>query len=235
MLSRIREKNLSFAIDIGRAARRAMMGCQSRRRRALFEASVAAGMLLFDAAESVRAIDFRTRVYLSADACRAVGSLSESQCANAYSNAKAEFNEKAPRFSTRAECERHFRRCMIGDISGGGKVTFIPAMRGFRIDSSGVYRALPVAEGDQADPLFQPRAVDRVDSFVSAKRTEDAQKAWQALIAPPPVNAAGRLPTVYDFGGAAPAAGAIESYPVPPAMLEDLKNRMQKFGAEPNF
>ena len=234
MLSSIREETLSFSLDVGRAARRRMMGCQSRRRRAGVEVCVAVVMLLFDAASSVRAVDFRTRVYLNADACRAVGSLSESQCANAYSNAKAEFNEKAPRFSTRAECERHFRRCMIGDISGGGKVTFIPAMRGFRIDSGGVYHALPVAEGDEADPLFQPRAVDRVDSYVSAKRTNDAQRAWQALIAPPPANATRGLPTVYDFGGPATSSSVIESYPVPPAMLQDLKTRMQKFGVEPN-
>ncbi len=194
-------------------------------------------MLLSDGAARVWATDFKTRVYFNADACRAARTLSENECLTAYSNAKAEFDEKAPRFSTRTECERHFRRCMIGDISGrGGKVTFIPAMRGFRMDAGRQYRVLPVAEGGEADPLFQARAVDRVNSFVSAARAAEARIAWRALISPPApgANAFQGPPGADDFGYA-PASGAPETYPLPAAMLQDLKNRERMFGAASKF
>ena len=107
-------------------------------------------------------------VFFDASACRTAKALSDRECQTAYVNAKAEFDEKAPRFVSRAECERYFRRCMIGDIdSGGRRVAFIPQMRGFR---SRTARAAgrPGRRGRRRRRLFQPRAVGRPDASVSA-------------------------------------------------------------------
>jgi Protein of unknown function (DUF1190) len=172
------------------------------------------------------------KVYSSSDGCRAAHALSDSECLHAYENAKAEFDEKAPRFATRGECEGHFQRCMIGDIfRGGHRVTFMSAMRGFRIDSGRLRRVVPVAYGGEADSLFQPRAVDRVDSFVSDARTAEAQKTWRAL------GSASSSPAITNEGfsnvddnAEDPDSAVAKSYPLSPAMLRDLRNREREFG-----
>ncbi|WP_170153336.1 DUF1190 domain-containing protein [Roseiarcus fermentans] len=179
------------------------------------------------------AFDLQPTVYLNADVCRASHALTDGECAQAYANAKAEFDEKAPKFPTRAACERHFRHCMIGDLAGDRRtMTFIPLMRGFRIESGRTRQALPVVEGREAETLFRPRAVNRVDSAVSATRSAEAQKTWKALSS---AAIAGARPQ----GGAATpgygddegeASGAIQSYPVPAPMLQDMLNRERLYG-----
>jgi uncharacterized protein YgiB involved in biofilm formation len=167
------------------------------------------------------------RIFFDAEACRAAKVLSDGDCEIAFANAKAEFDEKAPRFVSRAECERYFRRCMIGDIAGGGRrVTFIPQMRGFVIETGRERQVVPVAEGAAAAELFQPRPLARADDAVNAAKTAAAQQVWKAMMA----SAAAATPSGEDTS--APAnAGPAQTYPLPPSMLQDLRNRERAFGA----
>ena len=187
----------------------------------------------FLARDGARAYDSGPRAYLNAEACKAAHALSDAECQTAYANAKAEFDEKAPRFSARGECERYFRRCMIGDISGG-RVTFVPQMRGFRIDSARRRLVVPVPEGGDAGALFQPREIDRTDAFVSSVRKAEAQRTWKAMISPRPATAApGPSAESAPAGDQAvePAgSGEPQSFPVPPALLQDLQARERQFG-----
>jgi uncharacterized protein YgiB involved in biofilm formation len=126
------------------------------------------------------------RLFFDAAACREAKALSDADYATAYANAKAEFDERAPRFSSRAECERFFRRCMIGDIEGGGRrVAFTPQMQGFAIENGRERQVVPVAEGGGAEGLFQPRAVGRAEASAPAARRAEAQEAWKRMIASP--------------------------------------------------
>ena len=172
------------------------------------------------------------RVFFDAGACRDAKAFSDGECQNAYANAKAEFEEKSPRFATRAECERYFRRCMIGDINGGGKrVTFVPTMRGFSIENGSQRRVLPISESSEFDLLFQPRAVERVNSFVSSTKTAEAQKTWQSMIAPQPsTTSASRLVSAPDGPDEADVTGPARSFPMSPSALQDLKNREKLYG-----
>ena len=182
------------------------------------------------------AFGMKPKVYLNADACRASHALSDSECAQAYQNARAEFNEKAPKFASRSECERHFRRCMIGDIRGSGRgVDFVPSMLGFRIESGRQRQVVPVVEGGEGDPLFRPRAVDRVDASVSAARSAEARKTWEALTSPPPApDAAAASPfqgfSSPDIGDQGATSGGTQSYPVSPSMLQDMRTRERLYG-----
>jgi uncharacterized protein YgiB involved in biofilm formation len=79
-------------------------------------------------------------VFGSEYGCRSSGDISEQVCSNASANAAAEVNEKAPRFSTRAECVQVFRDgCSVGIKGAAGwagkksGVYFQPRQRGFAI------------------------------------------------------------------------------------------------------
>jgi uncharacterized protein YgiB involved in biofilm formation len=167
------------------------------------------------------------RVFHDAAACREAQALNDGDCATAYANAKAEFDEKAPRFSSRAECERYFRRCMIGDLERGGRhVTFTPQMRGFAIEPGRERQVVPVADGGGAAGLFQPRPVGRADVSVSTGKTAAAQQTWKSMIAAPVAAAPSG-----DGADAPAAAGPTQAYPLPPDMLQDLRRRERAFGA----
>ena len=190
------------------------------------------------AADSARAVaqssHLAPRVLLDAAACREAKALSDADCDTAFANAKAEFYEKAPKFPSRAACERYFRRCMIGDISEGGRrIAFIPQMRGFAIEDGRERRVIPVADGGGVEFLFQPRAATTPDSYVSGAKTAKAQKDWRMMAASPEAPASGeRIPPPGDEGdGGASVPGSPQAYPVPPAALQDLKDRERKFGS----
>ncbi len=104
-------------------------------------------------------------VFGSEYSCRSAGKLSEQVCGDAAANARAEFDEKAPRFASRAECEKIFRQgCSVG-ISGAagwqGKksgVYFQPRQTGFavRVLSEQSVTVTPLIYGDSV--RFSPRS-----------------------------------------------------------------------------
>jgi len=117
--------------------------------------------------------------YLNAAACVRRGGRSPELCANAEKNAAAEFEEKAPRFVTRAVCESALRApCAIGFSRNGGwadrkhGVYFTPRQDGFRIvESSGRDPTITPVAGSLP---FQPRPVNRLEVSISPQ----AAKYW---------------------------------------------------------
>lgn len=94
-------------------------------------------------------------VYVRRDECVAAGRLTAEQCEFAYRNARAEFLQKAPRYASRAACERSHKRCAAQMVSAGGWETFgkggatyVPRFLGVRVTGEGAAsKALPVIEG----------------------------------------------------------------------------------------
>jgi uncharacterized protein YgiB involved in biofilm formation len=159
------------------------------------------------------------RVFLDAAACVASGAYDASDCRHAERNAHAEFDEKAPRFAARAACERVFARCMIGDIFAGGGVDFVPTPRGFAILSGPRAGALPILEGGHSQGLFERRRIDRDEEGVHRGQMRNALANTPKSAGKPATDA--ELPT---------SEGEPRAYPIPDAMLRDLRERERKFG-----
>lgn len=178
----------------------------------------------------------RPLVYGSEHACRTGRVLSDSDCRNAFLNAEAELDEKSPRFKTRADCEKAFRRCMIGlpwgaPSRGGKGVYFTPRMNGVRISFSGRERAVvPVVDVEFPNVVFSPRPVSRASTERSAARRAQAQAMWDNP-PPPPAD----TPTT--FGGADQGPdtsplrpGEMTSYPVSTERLREMREAERKYG-----
>jgi hypothetical protein len=118
-------------------------------------------------------------VYLNAQACVSRGGRSPQLCGYAEKNAAAEFEEKAPRFATRAACESALRRpCAIGFSHAAAwssrqhSIYFTPRQDGFRIiEASGRDPAVTPVSGSLA---FQPRPATRLDVSISPQ----ASRYW---------------------------------------------------------
>jgi len=117
--------------------------------------------------------------YVRRDECVEAGKLSAEQCEFAYRNARAEFEQKAPRYASRALCERAHKRCgaQISTTGGwdalargGGGATYVPRFVGIRVSGEGAAgKALPIVEG-QAKIAFSARQVAALDDKVAGRR-----------------------------------------------------------------
>jgi uncharacterized protein YgiB involved in biofilm formation len=90
--------------------------------------------------------------YYSADRCASAGKVPKEICKNAATNASAEFEEKAPHFSTRTACESAYGpgACAISLRQSGSRgVSFTPRQEGFRlvVRSGNDISAQPIARG----------------------------------------------------------------------------------------
>jgi Protein of unknown function (DUF1190) len=119
------------------------------------------------------------RLYSTAESCEVSSGLTTQECHNAFANALAELDEKSPRFRSRAECEKAFKRCMIAGF-GRRRVEFEPALRGFAIKPSvtGGGTVVPVVEGDDDLLGFRERSFSRLDTTESYALRAQAQKRW---------------------------------------------------------
>jgi len=160
------------------------------------------------------ALAAHSRVFFDAAACVASGAHSPSDCRDAEKGARMEFDKKAPRFASRAACERAYLRCMIGDIFAGGGVDFMPALRGFTISDGPRARAKPVMEGVASRGVFESRQIDRADENVSPAKGSAARLASARAAA----------------HENQPIANDPRAYPVPEALLRDLQQRERRFG-----
>lgn len=115
-------------------------------------------------------------VYERRDECIAAGLLSAEQCEFAYRNARAEFEQKAPRYASRALCERNHKRCGAQIVSTGGWESFgkagasyVPRFVGVRVTGEGAgRRALPVVAGT-ARIAFAGRPVSELQDKVAGR------------------------------------------------------------------
>ncbi len=111
-------------------------------------------------------------VYLNAAACVLRGRRSPQLCSYAEKNAAAEFEEKAPRFPSRAACEKALKRpCAIGFSSRGGwserqhGLYFTPRQDGFRVVES--FGRDPTVMPVSGSLPFQPRSTTRLEVSIS--------------------------------------------------------------------
>jgi hypothetical protein len=120
------------------------------------------------------------QTYVRRDECIEAGKLSAEQCEFAYRNARAEFEQKAPRYASRAACERAHKRCgaQVSTTGGwdalargGGGATYVPRFVGIRVSGEGAAsKALPIVEGS-AKIAFSARQVAALDDKVAGRRS----------------------------------------------------------------
>jgi len=119
--------------------------------------------------------------YGSRAACERAARFSTDQCANAFANAQAEWDEGTPRFPARAACEARFGRCQIAGISRG-KPSFQPVMdKVIILDRGSNVTVLPVApKGQPAVVRFSERSIQQRKTERSDRKQQEAQKRWEA-------------------------------------------------------
>jgi hypothetical protein len=101
--------------------------------------------------------------FATPQACAASGPFGARECANAFANAKAEFEEKAPRFRTIIECVIRFQQCERATSPAPVDAeSFAPALLGVEISESG--QAAPVLAVVNPRGLFRPRGIARLES-----------------------------------------------------------------------
>lgn len=116
-------------------------------------------------------------VYERRDECVEAGLLSAEQCEFAYRNARAEFEQKAPRYASRGACEQVHKRCgaqLVAsggwDTLGRGGATYVPRFSGVRLTGEGAaLRALPVVEGS-GRIAFAGRSVTELQDKVAGRQ-----------------------------------------------------------------
>jgi hypothetical protein len=185
-------------------------------------AIVLASLLLTVNAAAAAQITRGQYEFASERACAASGKLTAEQCANAAANAQAEFDEKAPRFSTREVCERVFARagCSVGFSGSGGwegkksDIYFTPRQQGFRV-SIGRERDVSVTPFTLGPAMgFSRRSILRRDTRIDPHIARHAREIWSQRPASPSASGAdlnGR------FGVDMPTLGAKhDDLPPPP-------------------
>lgn len=116
-------------------------------------------------------------VYERRDECIAGGLLTAEQCEFAYRNARAEFEQKAPRYASRALCERSHKRCGAQMVTAGGwesfgkgGATYVPRFIAVRVTGEGgARRAWPVIESAGRTP-FAGRPVTELQDKVAGRQ-----------------------------------------------------------------
>lgn len=119
------------------------------------------------------------QTYVRRDECIEAGKLSAEQCEHAYRNARAEFEQKAPRYASRSACERIHKRCgaQVSTTGGwdalargGGGQSYVPRFVGIRVTGEGAQgKAFPIIEGT-GKVAFSARQVAALDDKVAARR-----------------------------------------------------------------
>ncbi len=116
--------------------------------------------------------------YASRAACEQAARLTTEQCGFAFLNARAEFEEKAPRFRGRGDCERAHRTCaaqIVGfsgfnDAAKGASI-YVPRFQGVTLSESkgdgGAPKVLP--QTSAAKSPFKPRRIDALDDKVDGR------------------------------------------------------------------
>ncbi|HMK90999.1 MAG TPA: DUF1190 domain-containing protein [Methylocystis sp.] len=150
------------------------------------------------------------QVYGSRTLCVAERRLNVEQCENAETNSRAEFDEKAPRFHSRTECERYFRvaGCSVGFRGSAGwagrktGIYFAPRQIGFRVRvvSPREMTVRPYTLGPEIG--FAPRSILKRDAGIDpriAHGTRDLKLQAGAASA---------------YGGAASSGRALRAAPV---------------------
>ena len=132
--------------------------------------------------------------YSSAQQCIADSKMASEICVNAEANARAEFDEKAPRFPSRDACERMFGRgkCSLGfgGVNGGrartSRVHFVPRLASFiiKVQSDRDIAVTPVITG----LTVSARTALRRDTHINPEISNQARQATRPVPASAPVS-----------------------------------------------
>jgi hypothetical protein len=119
----------------------------------------------------------RSAVYITSRACESDGLLSAEQCRNAFANAEAEFNDRAPIFADQEACEQQFPRCAISfaEPPDPKALRYSPAMKGVQVtvDANRDRTVVPVLEGRHPTVSFNRRTVlSRQDGRIRAPQPD---------------------------------------------------------------
>ena len=136
----------------------------------------------------------RNPAYASVDECIILKKLEEPLCRTAFANARAEFEEKTPRFPDRQSCESAFAQCAVfvsvqpnspASLAKRGVLEFAPSLERVEIltGKGGALSALPVTRASKVPLNFTPRPIDTPDVEISWKRGDTARQNWQAALA----------------------------------------------------
>ncbi len=119
--------------------------------------------------------------YGSRSACERAARLTAEQCANAFANAQAEWDEAMPRFPKREECAKRFGRCQIADMRRG-RPSFQPVMDKVTVLNRGSnVTVVPVAPAStRGVATFSERSVLQKRTERSERKQAEAQKRWEA-------------------------------------------------------
>lgn len=178
---------------------------------------------IFLAQASVAAAETHRGAYVYSDekSCVAGGRVDAPICANAAANARAEFDEKAPRYPTREACDRVFPRdrCSVGFSGADGwagkrsAIYFSPRMFGFRINILSEREAYvtPMITGIS----FSRRTAMRRDTGVDFAVARQARRNWRP--------------------DAQPASGGGESFGVDTPPSGDGSGAVPRPPIDPNF
>ena len=154
------------------------------------------------------------RVFSTSSSCELSTLLTADECRNAHANALAELDEKSPRFASRAECEKNFKRCMIAGFDRK-RVEFEPALRGFEVNvrSATDKTVVPLVDGDGSVLGFRSRTVLRADAGISHMARDQAQARWaqEQKARAAAANSAGAPAGELDGGGEAPNSRALNA------------------------
>ena len=117
-------------------------------------------------------------VFVSRAACEQADQLSSEQCGFAFLNARAEFEEKAPRFRARHDCVRVHKTCsaqIVGqsgfNAAAQGAAIYIPSFQGVTLvtakwGEAGMSVLPRIAAGSSR---FKSRPIDRLDDKVDGR------------------------------------------------------------------
>lgn len=122
--------------------------------------------------------------FATPDAC-ASSWFNRQECANAFHNAEAEFEENAPKFKTRMECVKRFQQCESHGATPSSEAeapngeAFRPMMLGVEISSEGKRGVvIPVLAVANPTGMFHARQISRADMVLPAAAR------WQSRILP---------------------------------------------------
>jgi uncharacterized protein YgiB involved in biofilm formation len=187
----------------------------------------------------------KKQIFATQQACEHSGLLDPAECKYAFLNADAELDEKAPRFASRSECAREFKRCVIagiGEVGRNGKisgVSFQPGMRAVEVSvrDGSDKNVRPILEmGDI--PGLGARTVLRQYVDRSPARRAQAQARWRQLEAQknqPPLDASGQVPRSgsddSQSEGDASSGPGPSSVPVRADVWQEMQRDIRKYGS----
>lgn len=122
--------------------------------------------------------------------CAAGGKLTGEQCGIAFRNARAEYDEKSPRYRAKRDCERVHKSCVVqlagfAGFSGLSRTAqvYAPGFRGIRLTNAkdGTLRVTPTLDAGASKTRFSSRealsADDKVDGRVAVVPDSAARRA----------------------------------------------------------